>query len=578
MYSQLWQLLSPFHRDYLRYLAGVALRQALLVAGGYLLVWALKFGLLHAGVPEWSFVILFLVYDAGLLHIDINLNNHFVSKLGYPLYGHLRTAALAKVFEMPLEWHLQQDTGTLIGKVNNGVGKVVQTAESIGRELAPSLIRTVLSLIPLLYFSPLTAPAILVALTVFLWLTIQEQKERHLLRKTRHQNYNRDFGLFAESVQYVKPVVQFGQTRRILSRYERVQRDIINDGLEENRIGNVYSWRRNLAISVVKRICQGVWIWQCRQNVLDAALVFYLNMITEELLNSFWSYASLLDRLYEGIEPTSTLVNLLEDRSTLQEDAKSLPGAAPACVEIAMLNLNFAYARGTDVMKDFTLRVEPGTVLGVVGPSGGGKTTIHNLLSRMFDVREGKILVGGYDIKAWPLEQLRGLFSYVTQSDGVFLSETTILDTIRFARPQATLEEVVSAAQAACIHDDIMRLPQDYSTIAGQRGQTLSKGQQQRIALAQALIALDENRKVLVLDEFTSALDARTEQRVLKNLQPYFAGRTVIIVAHRLATIREVADRIVVIANGQVHEEGSHQELVSLNGLYAEMARLQALA
>ncbi len=578
MYTQLWRLLSPFHRDYVRYLAGVAVRQALLVAGGYLLVWALKYGLQHAGVPEWSFVALFLIYDAGLLHIDIGLNTHFVSRLGYPLYGHLRTAALAKVFEMPLEWHLQQDTGTLIGKVNNGVGKVVQTAESIGRELAPSLIRTVLSLLPLLYFSPVTAPAILVALSIFLWLTIEEQKERHALRKTRYQNYNRDFGLFAESVQYVKPVVQFGQTRRILQRYEGVQQDIISDGMEETRIGNVYSWRRNLAISVAKRLCQGVWIWQCRQNILDAALVFYLNMITEELLNSFWSYASLLDRLYEGIEPTSTLVNLLEDHSALREESNALPGEAPAGVEIAMLNLNFSYDGGAGVMRDFTLRVQPGTVLGVVGPSGCGKTTIHNLLSRMFDVHEGKILVGGYDIKAWPLEQLRGLFSYVTQSDGVFLSETTLLDTIRFARPHATPDEVISAARAACIHDDIMRLPHGYSTITGQRGQTLSKGQQQRIALAQALIALDENRKVLVLDEFTSALDARTEQRVLQNLEPHFQGRTVIIIAHRLATVREVADRIVVISNGQVHEEGSHQELVSRNGLYAEMARLQAIA
>jgi ATP-binding cassette subfamily B protein len=578
MYKQLWRILRPFHRDYIKYIIGVVLRQSLLVAGGYSLVFALRFCLQHTVVPEWWFVAAFIGYDTGLLRLDILLNTHFVSRLGYPLFGHLRKTALAKVLEMPLEWHHRQDSGVLVGKVNNGVGKVVQTVEGLGRELAPALIRTGLSIVPLLFLSPLTAPPILAALATFCLLTARENQRRKPFRETRHQNYGRDFGLFAESVQYVKPVVQFGQTRRMLDRYGEVQDRIVADGMAETALGNIYSWRRNLVLSIVKRSCQGVWIWQYRNHTLDAAMVMYLNMITEDLLNSFWTYASLLDRMYDGVEPTRALVNLLGEQSDIRDAAGTKLQPATAGIEIEMLNIGFSYSRGTRVMKGFTLRIKPGTILGIVGPSGGGKTTIHNLLSRMFDVKEGSILVSGRDIRHWPLEQLRGLFSYVSQADAVFLSETTLFDTIRFARPDATAEEVHEAARCACIHDDIVRMPHQYQTIIGQRGVTLSKGQQQRVALAQALIALTEERRVLILDEFTSALDSETESEILQNLRPHLAGRTVVIIAHRLSTINQIADQIVVVEDGNVVEEGSHAELVSQGGWYAEMARLQAVA
>jgi ABC-type multidrug transport system fused ATPase/permease subunit len=576
--GHVWRLLEPFHHAYARYIAGVVLRQSLLVAGGYGLVWALRLAMQHTGTPEWVFVAAFIAWDAGLLRLDIGLNTHFCSRLGFPLFGHLRSAALAKVLEMPLSWHYQQDTGQLIGKVNNGVGKVCQTAESIGRELAPALIRTGLSLIPLLWLSPMTAPAIVIALGVFMALTFAENAKRRRLREARTRNYNRDFGLFAEAVQYVKPVVQFGQTGRVLNKYGKVQQDIVTDGMAEIRIGNDFAWRRNFLLSVVKRGCQGVWIWQFRQGTLDAATVMYLNMVTEELLNSFWSYSSLLERIYESIEPTRLLVEILEEQPDIRDTSATKALPVPEQVAIEMQDIRFAYSRGNEVLKSFNLRVRPGTVVGVVGPSGGGKTTIHNLLSRMFDVRDGSILISGEEIRRWPLEQLRGMFSYVSQSDGVFLSEETLADTIRFARPEATFEEVAEAARCACIHDDIMRMPEQYKTIVGQRGLTLSKGQQQRIALAQALIALDERRKVLVLDEFTSALDSETERRILGNIRPHLAGRTAIIIAHRLSTIYEIADEIVVVDGGRIVECGSHSDLVRRGGWYAEMARLQAVA
>jgi ABC-type multidrug transport system fused ATPase/permease subunit len=332
-----------------------------------------------------------------------------------------------------------------------------------------------------------------------------------------------------------------------------------------------------MILSLTKRGCQGVWLWQYREGRLDAAMVMYLNMLTEQLLASFSGYAGLLERTYDGLEPTRILMKLLEEKPAIQDDPAAAPVAVPEQVGIRMVNIGFAYSRGREVVRGLNLSIPEGQILGVVGRSGCGKTTIQNLLSRMFEVGSGRIEIAGKDIRRWPLEQLRGIFAHVSQSGGVFFSGATVAEVIRFARPEATFREVVHAARCACIHEDVVRMPRKYSTRVGQKGVTLSRGQQQRLALAQALLALGDGRKVLVLDEFTSALDSETEQRILRNLFPSLAGRTVIIIAHRLSTVRDFADRIVVLDEGRIVEEGTHGELIEQGGWYADMSRLQGL-
>jgi ABC-type multidrug transport system fused ATPase/permease subunit len=307
-------------------------------------------------------------------------------------------------------------------------------------------------------------------------------------------------------------------------------------------------------------------------------MVFYLNMLTEELLGSFRGYAGLLERIYEDMEPARMLIELLTARPAIEEAADARPVSVPERVGIHLVDVQFSYARGKQVVRGFNLAIEEGKILGIVGRSGSGKTTLHHLLSRIFDIDRGELLVAGTDVRQWPLQQLRGVFSTVTQGGGVFFSGVTVLDTIRFARPEATMEEAEEVARVACIHEDILRLPSGYMTAVLQGGSNLSKGQQQRISLAQALLALGDDRKVVVLDEFTSQLDAETENRLLRNLRPWLDGRTVIIIAHRLSTVRDFADRIIVVQDGAIAEEGSHDQLLEQNGWYAEMVRFQSEA
>jgi ABC-type multidrug transport system fused ATPase/permease subunit len=575
MWHQISRLLAPYNKDYLKYLLGVALRQSLAVLAGYLLVCVLRYCLGYRHIAEWVFIAGFLIVDTVLITLDVNLTSFFAKRLGYPLFGDLRTRALGKMLDLPLEWHHKQNSGALMGAVNNGVGKVVQTTESVSRELVPALIQSGLSLIPLLIWTPLATPIMLVAFAIFVPLTFFESRKRQPLRRSRYLNYTRDSGFFSECVQSVQPVIQFGQQTRMLNEYSRIQKEILGDGLKETSIGNRFSVQRNLTLAVARRVCQGIWIWQYRQGTIDIALVLYLNMLTEQLLASFWSYASLFDRIFEGLEPARILVTLLEEKPSITSKESAKPVTVPPRVGIELVNVRFGYSNGSEVIRDMRLKIEPGSIVGIVGRSGCGKTTLHGLMTRLFSIDQGRILVGGTDVEDWPLDQLRGTFAYVTQSGGAFFSGMSVLDVLRFARPDATVEEVTVAANIACIHEDIERMPFRYATILGERGVNISRGQQQRIALAQALLSLGSSRKILVLDEFTSALDAETERRVLANLRPLLRERTAIIVAHRLSTIREIADKIVVLDKGDIIEEGTHTELLERGGWYADMVKLQ---
>lgn len=577
MWSRSLALLRPIQGDYQRYLAGIAIRQLLLVAGGFSLVWLLRMAQPGSSHPLWALIAALLAFDIGVAALDRFLGVFFASNVSLLLFRNLRVASLEKVLAMPMEWHHANNPVELVSKLNTGAGKVMQTAETLGRELLPALIRTALSLVPLLWFSALTTPFIVLGLVAFLYQTARENKERQRYRAKRHEQYARDSGLFTECVQNVQALVQFGQTERILTQYGKLQRDIIDEATAEIQISHRFGSMRAILISAIRRISQGVWLWQFQRGSLDAAMVMYLNFLTDELIGSFGTYAGVLERVYEGVEPARTVASLLNEES---QDRPCLTGEStevPHRVALELSNVNFSYRNGAQVLRDVNLRIEPGIVLGIVGGTGIGKTTLQHLLSRVFDATGGEVVVAGRDVRDWPVRQLRSLFVSVSQNGGVMFSHNSVLETLRFGRRDATLAEVIEAARCACIHTEIERLPEGYDTLLGPGGVHLSKGQQQRIGLAQAILAL-RDRKILILDEFTSALDSRTEQQIIDNLKPLLEGKTVIIIAHRLATLHKLADRIIVIERGSIVEDGSHKELVSQGARYAELVRLQSIA
>jgi ATP-binding cassette subfamily B protein len=250
-------------------------------------------------------------------------------------------------------------------------------------------------------------------------------------------------------------------------------------------------------------------------------------------------------------------------------DAKDM-GAVTG--DIKFRDVSFSYDGSAEVLRDIDLEIKPGQCLAVVGPSGGGKTTLCQLIPRFYEVTSGAVLVDGKDVRTVTQQSLRSQIGIVQQD--VFLFAGTIMENIRYGRPDATDSEVAEAAVRAEIHDEIMQMPDGYMTYVGERGIMLSGGQKQRISIARIFL---KNPPILILDEATSALDSVTEAKIQQSFDELCKGRTSIIIAHRLSTIRN-ADKIAVIDGGSIQELGTHRELMEKGGEYARLVETQSFS
>jgi len=269
---------------------------------------------------------------------------------------------------------------------------------------------------------------------------------------------------------------------------------------------------------------------------------------------------------------TERLMELLAAVSPVTDPAapQALPPTrAGSSVELRHVQFHYPSRPAHAALADYSLRVRPGETVALVGPSGAGKSTVFQLLLRFYDTGAGSVLVDDVDVRATSLEALRSRIGIVPQDSTVFSADA--MENIRYGRPDATDDEVIAAARAAFADEFIRRLPEGYKTFLGERGVRLSGGQRQRIAIARAML---KNPPLLLLDEATSALDAESERMVQAALEAAMADRTTLVIAHRLATVQK-ADRIVVMEQGRIVEEGNHQELMQRDGLYAKLARMQ---
>lgn len=272
--------------------------------------------------------------------------------------------------------------------------------------------------------------------------------------------------------------------------------------------------------------------------------------------------------IQQGMASASRIFSLLDVRPRVRErrHAVVLP---PFAGEITFDHVSFAYEKNEPVLHDINLRIRRGEVLAIVGPSGSGKTTLANLIPRFYDVSAGALLIDGHDVRDVTLHSLRGQIALVTQQTILF--NDTVRNNIAYGRRDCPMEEIIKAARAAYALDFINELPEGFETLVGESGARLSGGQQQRLSIARALL---KDAPILVLDEATSALDTESERQVQRALENLMQNRTTIVIAHRLSTIRK-ADRIVVMKEGHLVEEGSHDELLARGGEYEVLHRMQ---
>ena len=363
------------------------------------------------------------------------------------------------------------------------------------------------------------------------------------------------------------------------------------EAAEQDRVGEVVARRqRHVIKSADSRAFAGPFS-NLVAMIVVAAVMAYAGWRAQDgtmSVGSFAAYIGLLMAAGQSLRQVTNLQTVMSEGLTaarrlfsaldIEPEIREAPDAAPLAdgpITVALERVSFAYAPaaegGAPTLSDVSLSVAPGETVALVGPSGGGKSTILSLLPRFYDVTAGAVTVNGRDIRELKLHDLRSKIALVTQEP--FLFDDTLAANIAYGRPGATAEDIVAAARAAAAHDFISALPEGYETRAGEAGLRLSGGQRQRIAIARAFL---KDAPILLLDEATSALDTESEALVQAALERLMQGRATLMIAHRLSTVRN-ADRIHVIEAGRVVETGSHAELVKLGGLYSRLARQQSL-
>lgn len=305
-----------------------------------------------------------------------------------------------------------------------------------------------------------------------------------------------------------------------------------------------------------------------QQNSLDTLRFISVIMVAASISGMMSTLGSLYPEMIYFSKAAQNIASVQKERPlSYRIDASVLTGYG-----ISFENVGFFYEDGVEVLRDISFEAKPGTVTALVGPSGSGKTTIISLISRFWDVRNGYIRIGGTDVKEISPDALASRIAVVFQD--VYLLNDTIANNIRIGKPSATMQEVEKAARAAQCHNFISALPDGYNTIVGEGGSTLSGGEKQRISIARALI---KDAPIVLLDETTSSLDADNEREINRALDTLMANKTVVVIAHRLNTIVN-ADQIIVLEKGQIKEKGTHKELLSINGWYSHVIEEQERA
>ncbi len=513
------------------------------------------------------FVFLIFVADASVTVVS-NISGYLGDVMAAKLKKFLSIKYYEHLLELPQAYFDTEKTGTIINRLNRTISELTRFMNMLANNFFQFIVTTIFTLIIVAYFSWPVALLLGSLYPIFLYMTARTSAVWQKHQKNINENADIATGRFAESVSQVKAVKAYSNEANELRSFDRRYSNIVNITRKQSLGWHERDIARRLVLNVIFLFVYGIIFAQGVNQSITVGEMVLLVQYASLIRLPLFSMSFIVDSTQRAIAGSKDFFEAMD----IQPDIKDEPGAKDLVVKspkVEFKNVNFSYDEKKTVLKDISFAIEPDTKLALVGESGEGKTTITNLLLRLYDPTSGGIYISDENIKDVKQGSLRGNIGIVFQEPALFSG--TIRENIMFGDPRASKKEMVRAAKAANADGFINEFPDAYDTEIGERGIKLSGGQKQRIAIARAIL---KDPPVLILDEATSSLDSRAEAQVQEALTRLMKGRTTMIIAHRLSTIAHV-DKIVTLKKGSVDEVGSPKRLATTGGIYSKLLQLQ---
>lgn len=519
---------------------------------------------------NYRFVVLFGIMLLGAYFIKMLLNyfvQYYGHVMGVRMQAQMRSDMFNKLETLPFGFFDNNETGKIMSRMTNDLMDISELAHHGPENL---IISTASVIIAFIYLSTVNIYLALVSFICVPFLIGISASLRKKMRKAFMDSRTSIAEIntsLESSISGIRVTKSFNNSAEERKKFEIGNKKFVAARKDAYKaMGQFHSGNTFVTdiFNVVVLIVGGLFLYKGKINLGDySAFIISINMFVYPVLNLI----GFMEQYQNGVTGFERFTDIMDAEP--EKDSENAVDAGVLSGQIEFKNVSYAYDGENDVLENVNFTVNKGEKFALVGPSGGGKTTICHLIPHFYNVTDGEIFIDGKEIHTLTMESLRRNIGIVQQD--VYLFNSSVKDNILYGRLDATDEEVIEAAKKASIHDYIMSLPKGYDTQIGERGVRLSGGQKQRLSIARVFL---KNPPILILDEATSALDNSTEILIQKALDSLCEGRTTLIVAHRLSTVKS-ADKIAVIDDGKIKEYGTHEQLISENGLYSELYKLQ---